>query len=164
MLNIGVFEKIVKFTPLISIDLIVKNHKNKILLGKRNNRPAKGFWFVPGGRVLKDEPLSTAFHRLIKEELNIEQSCIESEFIGVYQHFYDDNFSRKQFSTHYIVLAYTIKLNGLMPSLPSDQHSQYQWFSEIELLKSNEVHEYTKWYVQENKQADTMFDKTENFR
>ncbi len=148
MLNIDVFEKIVKFTPLISIDLIVKNDKDKILLGKRNNRPAKGFWFVPGGRVLKDEPLSTAFHRLIKEELNIEKSCIESEFIGVYQHFYDDNFTKKQFSTHYIVLAYTIRLNSLTSHFPNDQHSLYQWFSEKELLKSNEVHKYTKWYVQ----------------
>ncbi|HGU2589280.1 TPA: NUDIX domain-containing protein, partial [Escherichia coli] len=47
------FATIVRSTPLISIDLIVENEFGEILLGKRINRPAQGYWFVPGGRVLK---------------------------------------------------------------------------------------------------------------
>lgn len=56
-------------TPLISIDLIVENERGEFLLGKRTNRPAQGFWFVPGERVQKDETLSDAFERLTLAEL-----------------------------------------------------------------------------------------------
>jgi colanic acid biosynthesis protein WcaH len=43
------FKKIVESTPLISIDLVVRNDQGSVLLGKRTNRPAQNFWFVPGG-------------------------------------------------------------------------------------------------------------------
>ena len=58
--------------PLISIDLLVQNEHGEYLLGLRNNRPAQGYWFVPGGRVLKNETLDGAFKRLTFEELGIE--------------------------------------------------------------------------------------------
>ena len=48
------FEVVVESTPLVSIDLVVRAPDKKILLGKRVNRPAQGYWFVPGGRILKD--------------------------------------------------------------------------------------------------------------
>ena len=51
------FSSIIENTPLISIDLVVKNHENKILLGKRINKPAYNSWFVPGGRIYKDEKI-----------------------------------------------------------------------------------------------------------
>jgi colanic acid biosynthesis protein WcaH len=47
------FATVVRSTPLISIDLIVENESGEFLLGKRTNRPAQGYWFVPGGRVQK---------------------------------------------------------------------------------------------------------------
>jgi len=147
------FKTIVKSTPLVSIDLIVRNSEGSVLLGKRINRPAQGFWFVPGGRVLKDESFDYAFKRLIKEELGL--NSVESKFKGIYQHFYDDNFSEDAFTTHYLVLAYEITFNGDLVLLPRQQHSIYQWFSEKELIESERVHEHSKWYMQENKQADS---------
>jgi colanic acid biosynthesis protein WcaH len=146
------FKTIVKSTPLVSIDLIVRDSQRNVLLGKRTNRPAQSFWFVPGGRVLKDEQIESAFKRLIKEELGIYN--IESTFKGIYQHFYDDNFSEDDFSTHYLVLAYEITFKGDLDSLPHEQHSKYQWFVEKELVENEQVHKHSKWYFQENKQAD----------
>lgn len=155
MLPFTTFKTVVESTPLISVDFIVKNNKGDYLLGKRTNRPAKGTWFVPGGRVLKDESFEQAFYRLIKSELNLDK--IASSFKGVYQHFYDDNFSEDCFSTHYVVLAYEISFNEELNSLPKEQHSSYQWFSEEELLTNESVHLHTKWYFQEDKQADSLF-------
>ena len=149
------FKTIVQATPLISIDFIVKNSKNEILLGKRINRPAKGTWFVPGGRVLKDEQFEQAFHRLIKTELNLDKA--ESTFKGIYQHFYDDNFSGDNFSTHYVVLAYEIKLDSAELTLPKEQHSTYKWLAKDELLNDETVHVHSKWYFQKDKQADRLF-------
>jgi colanic acid biosynthesis protein WcaH len=146
------FKTIVKSTPLISIDLIIRNKEGSILLGKRTNRPAKGFWFVPGGRVLKNESVDLAYKRLIREELCLD--VVSSKFKGIYQHFYEDNFSEDDFSTHYLVLAYEIKFDGDLTLLPLEQHSKYEWFAEKRLLNSEHVHEHSKWYLQENKQAD----------
>ena len=71
-LDVTTFETVVASTPLISIDLLVQNEHGEYLLGLRNNRPAQGYWFVPGGRVLKNETLDGAFKRLTFEELGIE--------------------------------------------------------------------------------------------
>ena len=55
LLDKDTFSTVIQNTPLISIDLIVENKKGQILLGKRVNEPALGYWFVPGGRIFKDE-------------------------------------------------------------------------------------------------------------
>jgi len=50
------WETIVANVPLVSVDLIVE-YDGGVLLGKRENEPAKGEWFVPGGTVLKSHLL-----------------------------------------------------------------------------------------------------------
>ncbi|MCE7556855.1 GDP-mannose mannosyl hydrolase [Aliivibrio fischeri] len=154
MLPLEQFKTVIKSTPLISIDLIVRNDEGKVLLGKRLNRPAKGYWFVPGGRILKDESFDVAFKRLVRDELGAND--IEAKFKGVYQHFYDDNFSEDAFTTHYIVLAYEIDFNKALSTLPLEQHSSYQWFIESELISNEDIHLHTKWYFQEDTQADAL--------
>jgi colanic acid biosynthesis protein WcaH len=153
------FKKIVKYTPLVSIDLVVRDPEGKVLLGKRMNRPAQNNWFVPGGRVLKDETFKAAYKRLLKEELGLSNE--NANFIGLYQHFYEDNFSEDAFSTHYIVLAYEISFEGELEFLPFEQHSKYQWFSQQELIENENVHEHSKWYFQENKNADSFLNNNE---
>lgn len=63
-LKLDTFRTVVESTPLVSIDLVVRNQQGNILLGERTNRPAQGYWFVPGGRILKDETFEGAFKRL----------------------------------------------------------------------------------------------------
>ncbi len=145
-LDVSLFSSIVANTPLISIDLIVKNSRDKVLLGKRTNRPAKDSWFVPGGRVLKNETISDAFTRLVLDELGLNVSINEGQFIGVYEHFYPDNFSGKEFSTHYVVLGYQLFTDFSLALLPKEQHDNYRWWDTEELLISDEVHLHSKWY------------------
>ena len=61
--------EIIKATPLVSIDLVIRNPTGKVLLGKRINRPAKGYWFVPGGRIIKNETIGHALKRIFKAEV-----------------------------------------------------------------------------------------------
>ncbi len=161
MLPLNTFKTIIASTPLISIDLIVRNNQQQILLGKRLNRSAQGFWFVPGGRILKDESLKSAFKRLIKVELGVQEQVLQdhsSTFKGICQHFYEDNVTGSDFNTHYVVLAYEITLtndlNSLVNALPKEQHNEYQWLTETELLNHKYVHTHTKWYFQEGQNAD----------
>ncbi|WP_409339892.1 GDP-mannose mannosyl hydrolase [Lelliottia wanjuensis] len=147
-LDRGLFQLIVKNTPLISIDLIVKNNQGKVLLGQRLNQPAKGYWFVPGGRVFKDELLDEAFRRTGREELGLEINIHSAKFVGVYEHFYADNFSGNDFTTHYVVHCYEILVDDqqLLMTLPLEQHDRYQWFDIKDLLVDASVHLYTQNY------------------
>ena len=63
------FLEVVDRAPLVSIDLAVRDAKGRVLLGKRTNEPAKGCWFVPGGRIHKNERLDAAFRRICLDEL-----------------------------------------------------------------------------------------------
>ena len=140
------FRQIVASTPLISIDLIVRNEVGQVLLGQRLNRPAQGYWFVPGGRVRKDERLAAAFERLTEDELGIRLSIATADFLGPFEHLYPDNFSGSDFSTHYVVLGYELITSTTLDTLPKEQHSHYQWFTVPELLASEQVHPHTKLY------------------
>jgi len=84
-----IFTKIVSHTPLVSIDLVVRNESGGVLLGKRTNRPAQGTWFVPGGRINKNEKIQDAFGRIIQDEPGNSYPFSEARFLGPYQHFYE---------------------------------------------------------------------------
>ena len=62
---------IIKKTTLTSIDLVIICD-NQILLGLRNNNPARNFWFVPGCRTRKNEKINEGIIRVAKTELNLD--------------------------------------------------------------------------------------------
>ena len=142
MLGDQIFKTVVDSTPLVSIDILLKKD-NKILLGKRINKPAQGYFFSTGGRVNKNENVGNAMSRIAKNELNIELEYTP-RFIGVFEHFYDDSIY-ENVSTHYVNLAYEYEVKEI-PDLPTEQHSEYKWFTIDELLESKQVHKYTKDY------------------
>ncbi len=150
LLNIDDFSMVIEKTPLISIDLIVKNSKDEVILGKRVNDPAKGSWFVPGGRIFKDETLDEAFSRIVREELGLEIQREEAKFYGVYEHFYKNSVFGDDFGTHYVVLAHKFITNDDLRL--NSQHEEYRWFGMDEILNTKEVHKYTKNYFQGRKQ------------
>lgn len=145
------FRTVVRSAPLVSIDLVVINSQGQVLLGQRTNRPAQGFWFVPGGRILKNEVMAAAFLRLSKAELGFACEIGSAEFLGVYEHFYTDNFSGTDFPTHYVVLGYRLVHDLDLNSLPDAQHHSYRWFDVAELLASDQVHDNTKAYFLSDK-------------
>ncbi|WOD18540.1 GDP-mannose mannosyl hydrolase [Paraburkholderia kirstenboschensis] len=142
------FLDVVRLTPLVAIDLIVSDAEGRILIGHRRNRPARGTWFVPGGRILKDEKLDAAFARIVDAELGIAKlSRSSARFEGVFEHHYNDNFAAEPgVSTHYIVLAYALSLGNTQQIGRPDQHSDYLWLTPAELLAHADVHENTKAY------------------
>ncbi|MEH6387411.1 GDP-mannose mannosyl hydrolase [Pseudomonas profundi] len=147
-LEADAFRSIVASTPLVSIDLIVQNQSDEILLGQRLNRPAQGCWFVPGGRIYKNENLDAAFRRLTETELG-QTFCRESAtLLGIFEHFYSDSVFGDTPDTHYVVVAYALKLSSgseLQP--PAIQHDLYRWWSRPDMLASDEVHVHTKAYI-----------------
>lgn len=152
LLPVHEFAQVIDRTPLVSLDLLVENGQGEFLLGLRTNRPAQGFWFVPGGRVRKGETLAQAFERLTLAELGQAFSLHETAHHGLYEHFYSDNVfadvaAYQHISTHYVVNAFKLKLNADYV-LPLQQHSAWCWKTPEQLLHDPQVHEHTKWYFQ----------------
>lgn len=143
------FLEVIDSTPLVSMDLLIEDKQGRVLLGKRLNKPAQGFWFVPGGRIRKNETLSDAIVRISKAELGVEITLDKARLIGAFDHIYEDNFAAaKGINTHYVAMGYQVKLNDDFKIKTDEQHSEIHWWSKGDLLQDVCVHKNTKLYFQ----------------
>lgn len=148
------FDLAVEALPLISIDLCLVCD-GKLLLGMRNNRPAQGWWFSPGGRIRKGEAWNAAFQRIAQEEIGLNPDlATEACLMGVWDHFYDDSAFSDRISTHYVNLPHHCLLtpqeicNLTLPFGDAEQHSEWRWSSIESVAVDPSVHSYVRVYAQ----------------
>lgn len=133
------FLTVLASTPLVSIDLIIRNANDAILLGRRRNEPAKDYLFVPGGRIRKDETLEEAFARLTQHELGRRYTIEAAKLKGAYTHKYTNNaLGVPGVSTHYVVLGYELCVDAEELDL-SEQHKEVRWLAWDELQRDPEL-------------------------
>ena len=147
MLSQQDFKQLIKNAPLFAIDLVVLNTQNQILLGKRVNEPAKDAWFVPGGRVFKNEPLTEAFSRISGAEIGLSLRYNQASLIGLFDHFYDNSVFGDDIATHYINATHLVRIENEKLSLPKLQHQAYRWIGLDEIEQDNTVHQYSKVFM-----------------
>lgn len=133
-----IWEDIVEHSPLVSVDLVVE-HDDGVVLGRRENEPARGEWFIPGGVVKKSESLTKAVDRVAHEEIGCGVS-IRTQ-LGVYEHFYDSS-EFEDMSKHYVPVAYVVEPEG-QSFEPDSQHSALKVFSP----PFTGFHEYVQAYL-----------------
>lgn len=93
----------------------------KVLLGKRNKAPYKGYWDLPGGFLEDGEYPEIGLKREIKEELGIDIKI--KRFIGVFiDKFYDQGDWYNALCLHYLV---SIKSGEPMPL---EEATEIKWF------------------------------------
>ena len=144
------FRQAVEMLPLVSIDLLLRDGAGRYLTGLRANPPAQGAWFVPGGRIRKNETLRDALRRIALDELGVPVAELAWTPRGVYEHFYGTNFAGEAGrSTHYVVLAYEAELSLDVSSLPQAQHRSYRWLPAKAIAADPGVHPYTQAYFKE---------------
>jgi len=144
------FRQAVEMLPLVSIDLLLRDANGRYLTGLRTNPPARGAWFVPGGRIRKNESLRSALRRIARDELGLPIAAEVWTPRGVYEHFYGTNFAGEAGrSTHYVVLAFEAELSLNAASLPQAQHRSYRWLPAEEIAADPGVHPYTQAYFKE---------------
>ncbi|MAF66720.1 MAG: GDP-mannose mannosyl hydrolase [Planctomycetes bacterium] len=141
------FSSVIKNAPLFSIDLVLVNESNEVLFGKRLNSPAKNFWFVPGGRVYKDESLADSFERITRDELGMVFSLDSAKPLGLYEHFYNDSAVSNDISTHYINTPYLLVVKEKFSCLPNTQHSEYRWIRADMINSADEIHSNSKLFL-----------------
>lgn len=146
MLSKKEYLSVIEKTTLTAVDLIFV-YNNKILLGYRNNQPAKNFWFNPGGRTGKMEKIEDALKRVALNECGIDISNLDYKLLGVYDHIYDNNFANNYFGTHYVVSSFLFNLNYLPELKSDDQHSQFKWVDINNIESDSNIHQNVKRYV-----------------
>ncbi|MEB3324592.1 MAG: GDP-mannose mannosyl hydrolase [Cyanobacteriota bacterium] len=148
MLSPEAFLAVVRDAPLVSIDLLLEDPIGRLLVGLRRNEPARGFWFVPGGRVRKGERLPDALQRIAKAELGLNVEPDAWQLAGVFEHHYPTNFAGAVgIPTHYVVLAHRLRLAPVPELRPDGQHRELRWLTPQELRTHPSVHPYTRAYA-----------------
>lgn len=131
---------IVDHVPIVSVDLVVL-HEGKLVLGKRQNAPAKGEWFVPGGRLHKHERLDDAVHRIAEEELGVD--VVIQEPLGAYEHLYENAALDDVGGKHYIANGFVVT-TAERPDVNDDQHSSLKLFDSAPASLHENVQDYLR--------------------
>jgi colanic acid biosynthesis protein WcaH len=141
------FAQVIRYAPLVSIDLVTCDERERVLVGLRLNRPACGSWFVPGGRIYKDERIDDAFLRISHAELGRAIPRSEASLLGIHEHLYDDNaLEMPGVGTHYVVIAYQLHVDAASLVLPEGQHAKFRWMDANEMRDDPAVHPNTRAY------------------
>jgi colanic acid biosynthesis protein WcaH len=132
---------VVRHVPIVSVDLVVR-HDGGVVLGKRTNAPGRGEWFVPGGRVRKDERLDAAIHRVAREELGVDVD-IERR-LGVYEHLWEESEFDDVPTKHYLANGVVVRPREASLTL-DDQHAALRVFRP----PFPDLHPYVETYLRD---------------
>lgn len=148
------FTRAVAALPLVSIDICVTDPDGKLLLGKRNNAPARDWWFTPGARIRKNEAIADALVRVLRDELALpEAMAARATLMGAWDHFYPDSAFDANTSTHYVNLPHWLQLtqheSATMrpPQGMNEQHGDWHWLAAGVALCDPTVHPYVQSYA-----------------
>jgi len=155
-LGLEQFKAVVRDTVLVSLDLLLINERGELLIGRRTHAPARGYAFVPGGRVMKGETLAIALQRIAKEETGLDLTLNQVVLHGIYDHIYDDScFDDASISTQYVVIACRCAVSSDAQVFSDQQHESLHFMPVAEIIADPRVHPYTKMYFDEH--AENLF-------
>lgn len=131
------FREIERLMPLASLNAIIVDSKGRVLVMKRNNEPAKGLYWFPGGRIKMGQSFEEALEEQIKEETGLEWSEVEVLKVA--------SVSSSVFGTRH-----TVEINFLLRKLSSSEirldqeHSDFKWLKPEEFDREK-LDPYLKW-------------------
>ena len=148
ILHKDLWKTIVMNMPISAKDLLFYSDKKGLLMGKRINKPAKDYYFVPGGRVFKNENRNDAIQRIANQEVGCLINPANFSSIGIYDHFYLDSiWENTKITTHYIVEAILFEIEDEeIKFCLEKQHSEVVWVNESNVEKVK-VHKYSMKYL-----------------
>jgi len=138
------YKRILELMPICCVDLIIYQD-NKILLIKRKDEPCKGEWWIPGGRILKNESVEGAVVRKAKEETGID---IEIVKLATYYEFFSENsaFGKIENKCHTISLVFLVKVKNKNQKVNLDKTScDFKWVNPAR----NDLHPVLKKVLKE---------------
>lgn len=121
-----VFEFVTSVTPMVNVDLLVRDEQDRILLARRDDKFDGPVWHIPGGIVRFQE---TLLHRVEQVAMGeIGQNVITNGIpLAV-----NEIMSEHQERGHFISFLYECRLKGELTTAEKTQwkHGDLRWFGE----------------------------------
>ena len=135
------FRLVTKLTPMINVDLLIKNEAGETLLTWRDDPLCGPGWHIPGGIIRFEETIEQRIRAAAQSELGTDVS-FEPEPLKVTEFILPHQDCRN----HFISLLYRCRLTDVLPELlrchdlSRPAPGQAAWFSGIpdKLLKVHE--------------------------
>jgi colanic acid biosynthesis protein WcaH len=132
----GLYDEILRNVPIACVDVAIV-YNGCVLLVRREDAPAKGEWWVPGGRVFKGEKLRETARRKAREEVGIE--CHVGPIIHTAETIFEDG--PRGIAVHSInacFLLYPTHDGAGMSVTLDSHHAGWRWASAV----TNDLHPY----------------------
>ena len=120
------YNKILKRIPIICVDLLIIND-GKCLLLKRDNEPAKGQYWFPGGRINKLESIKDAALRKAKEETNLDCEFIKMVTLEETIFLKNENMNT---DVHTVNICCQLVTATIVPLQIDKYHKDYKWVNQ----------------------------------
>lgn len=138
---VRLYRRILAVMPIPCVDAVIVS-RGKFLLGNRRNKPAKGQWFLIGGRVRKGERLEQALRRLLTEEAGITRYTIKKQ-LGARETIFRTSAQGPSSHTVNTVFLVEVPYRRYLPN--NRENVELRWFSGI----ARSWHPYVKWMLGE---------------
>lgn len=126
------FQEILCSVPVPSADLVIVRGRGKdkeFLLGKRTERPYRGTWFNPGGKILYGEKTENAARRVFCRELGVSANNSSFQFVD-----YQDVMNppgELGVPYHSIWHIFLVRVRANTKFKPNKENAAVKWFREI---------------------------------
>ena len=139
------FKKILANVPIITVDVLFFNEDyTQIILFKRNNKPLKGQYFTPGGRLHKNEEFLDAAVRQMQQELGIFIEKKKLVLGSILNEIWEES-SFANISYHTVNICFGYPLDEKINSFRFDkQHNKSKWFC----INDPSLHELIKTRIE----------------
>ena len=125
-----IFRLVTKLTPMINVDLLIKNEAGKTLLTWRDDSFYSPGWHIPGGIIRFQEPIGHRIHAVAQSELRTDVD-FDPAPLKLTEFIQED----LAYRNHFISLLYRCRLTSSIPDVlhckdfhhPND--GEYEWFS-----------------------------------
>jgi len=111
-----------------TVEAIIPNEKNQILLVKRASAPQVGWWALPGGYVDWNETLEHAVRREVQEETGLQP--VSAEFFKIF-----DDLDRDLDGRQNIGHCFIVQCRGTLQR-QKEEVEELRWFSLNDLPKN----------------------------
>lgn len=122
------YRNILRAVPIVCVDCVVVGEGGAVLLVKRRNAPLQGEFWLPGGRLHKNERLAEAVHRKMREEIGVDVEIIGN--IGFFEEFFDHTAENAEGGAHAVSIVYLVRALSSDFKLDS-QSSAWAWFEDV---------------------------------
>jgi ADP-ribose pyrophosphatase YjhB (NUDIX family) len=125
---VRLYRRILASVPIPCVDVVIVS-QGRFLLCKRNQHPAKGKWWLVGGRIVKGETFVQAVKRKVYEETGISTFAAAPQFLALRE----TMFRRSELGPppHTINAVFLVVVSDKSPIRPDITSDKLAWFSKV---------------------------------